>query len=179
MREADPPRAREMADQALDAIGDSDPAARFDALRVAWNAAYWVGHLSDAEHYLTEQLAIARAAGRKDLESIAVLTRADTFWARLELDEARALLQEARELAEESGTINSRGRVLLSWAKVYLLLGHLEQAERSGRGSDPALLRGRRRLGDRPARSTSARGSRGRAAISRRARSSSASRFAC
>jgi class 3 adenylate cyclase/tetratricopeptide (TPR) repeat protein len=129
MREADPLRAREMADQALDAIGDSDPAARFDALRVAWAAAYWVGHLSDAEHYLTEQLAIACAAGRKDLESIAVLTRADTFWARLELDEARALLQEARELAEESGTINSRGRVLLSWAKVYLLLGHLEQAD--------------------------------------------------
>jgi class 3 adenylate cyclase/tetratricopeptide (TPR) repeat protein len=129
MREADPLRARELADQALVAIGDSDPGARFDALRVAWHAAYWVGHLSDAEHYLTEQLTIACAAGRKDLESIAVLTRADTFWARLELDEARALLQEARELAEESGTINSRGRVLLSWAKVYLLIGHLEQAD--------------------------------------------------
>ncbi|HMJ00357.1 MAG TPA: adenylate/guanylate cyclase domain-containing protein [Gaiellaceae bacterium] len=129
MREADPLRAREIADQALTAIADSDPAARFDALGVAWHAAYWVGHLSDAEHYLTEQLTLACAAGRKDLESIAVLTRADTFWARLELDEARALLQEARVLAEESGTINSRGRVLLSWAKVYLLLGHLEQAD--------------------------------------------------
>ncbi len=135
MREADPLRAREIADQALAAIGDSDPGARFDALRVAWSAAYWVGHLSDAEHYLTEQLTLARAAGRKDLESIAVLTRADTFWSRLELDEARALLQEARDLAEESGTINSRGRILLSWAKIYLLQGHLEQAEKAAQES--------------------------------------------
>ena len=135
MREADPLRAREIADQALAAIGDSDPGARFDALRVAWSAAYWVGHLSDAEHYLTEQLTLARAAGRKDLESIAVLTRADTFWSRLELDEARALLQEARDLAEESGTINSRGRILLSWAKIYLLQGHLEQAEEAAQES--------------------------------------------
>jgi tetratricopeptide (TPR) repeat protein len=84
---------------------------------------------------LTEQLALARAAGRKDLESIAVLTRADTFWSRLELDEARALLHEARDLAEESGTINSRGRILLSWAKIYLLQGHLEQAEEAAQES--------------------------------------------
>jgi class 3 adenylate cyclase/tetratricopeptide (TPR) repeat protein len=135
MREADPLRARELAEQALSTLEDSDPAARFDALRVAWHAAYWVGHLSDAEHYLTEQLTLARTAGRKDLESIAVLTRADTFWARLELDEARAQLQEARELAEESGTINSRGRVLQSWAKIYLLQGHLEQAEKAAQES--------------------------------------------
>jgi tetratricopeptide (TPR) repeat protein len=129
MREADPLRARELAEQALATLGDSDSPARFDALRVAWHAAYWVGHLSDAEHYLTEQLALARAAGRKDLESIAVLTRADTFWARLDLDTARAQLEEARSLAEESGTINARGRVFLSWAKIYLLQGDLEQAE--------------------------------------------------
>jgi class 3 adenylate cyclase/tetratricopeptide (TPR) repeat protein len=135
MREADPLRSRELAEQALSALDDSDPAGRFDALRVAWNSAYWVGHLSDAEHYLTEQLALACAAGRKDLESIAVLTRADTFWARLELDEARAQLQEAQQLAEESGTINSRGRVLLSWAKIYLLEGHLEQAEEAAQES--------------------------------------------
>ena len=129
MREADPVRARQLAEQALATIDQADPAARFDALRVAWHAAYWVGHLSDAEHYLTEQLALAQAAGRKDLESIAVLTRAETFAARLDLDTARALLEEARELAEESGTINSRGRVFLAWAKIYLLREELEQAE--------------------------------------------------
>jgi class 3 adenylate cyclase len=128
MREADPIRAREIAEQAL-AIIEDDPPARFDALRVAWNAAYWVGHLSDAEKYLIEQLELACKAGRKDLEAIAVLTRADTFAARLELDTARTQLEYARDLAEESGAINARGRVYLSWAKLYLLQDELEQAE--------------------------------------------------
>jgi len=129
MREADPSRARELADQALSVLDATDAAARFDALRVGWFAAYWVGHLTDAEHYLTEELSAARAAGRKDLESIAVLARADTHRAKLELDEAKAQLAVARELAEESGAITSRGRVLLSWTRIYLLQGHLEQAE--------------------------------------------------
>jgi class 3 adenylate cyclase/tetratricopeptide (TPR) repeat protein len=128
MREADPIRAREIAEQAL-AIIEDDPPARFDALRVAWNAAYWVGHLSDAEKYLIEQLELACKAGRKDLEAIAVLTRADTFAARLELETAREQLEYARDLAEESGAINARGRVYLSWSKLYLLQGELEQAE--------------------------------------------------
>jgi class 3 adenylate cyclase/ATP/maltotriose-dependent transcriptional regulator MalT len=129
MREADCTRARELADQALAVLDESDPAARFDALRVRANAAWWVGDLTDAEHYLNEELAMARAAGRKDLESIAVLARADSHRAKLELDEAEAQLVQARELAEESGAIASRGWVLLTWARIYLLREHLEQAE--------------------------------------------------
>jgi tetratricopeptide (TPR) repeat protein len=128
MREADPVRARELAEQALGIIED-DPPARFDALRVAWNASYWVGHLRDAEHYIVEQLELARGAGRKDLESVAILTWADTYYARLDLDTARHKLGRARDLAEESGTINSLGRVFASWGKLYLLEGDLEQAE--------------------------------------------------
>jgi class 3 adenylate cyclase/tetratricopeptide (TPR) repeat protein len=128
MREADPVRAREIAEQAL-AIIEDDPPARFDALRVAWNASYWVGHLRDAERYVVEQLELARAAGRKDLESVAILTWADTYLARLDLDTAREKLARARDLAEESGAINSRGRVFQSWGKLYLLDDDLEQAE--------------------------------------------------
>jgi tetratricopeptide (TPR) repeat protein len=129
MREADCTRARELADQALAALDDSDPAARFDALRVRANAAWWVGDLTDSEQYLSEQLAMARAAGRKDLESIAVLARADSHRAKLELDQAEQQLLVARELAEESGAIASRGWVLLTWARIYLLRENLEQAE--------------------------------------------------
>ena len=128
MREADPVRARELASQALEII-DDDPAARFDALRVAWVAAYWVGKLGKAESYLTEQLELACAAGRKDLESMAVLTRADTFAARLDLERASEELERARDLAQESGSINALGRVFLTWSKVYLLQKELEQAE--------------------------------------------------
>jgi len=129
MREADCARARELADQALAALDASEPAARFDALRVRANAAWWVGDLTDAEHYLNEQLAMARAAGRKDLESTAVLARADSYRAKLELDQAETELARARELAEESGAITSRGWVLLTWTRIYLLQGNLEQAE--------------------------------------------------
>jgi class 3 adenylate cyclase/tetratricopeptide (TPR) repeat protein len=128
MREADPVRARELAEQALAIIRD-DPPARFDALRVAWTAAYWVGDVADSEHYVVEQLELARAAGRKDLEAVAIHTWADTYSARLDMDTARAKLVQARELAEESGAITARGRVSLAWAKVYLLQGELEQAE--------------------------------------------------
>ena len=127
-READPVGARELALQALEII-DDDPPARFDALRVAWVAAYWVGKLGMAEGYLTEQLELACAAGRKDLESMAVLTRADTFAARLDLETASEQLEQARDLAQESGSINALGRVFQSWSKVYLLQGELEQAE--------------------------------------------------
>jgi class 3 adenylate cyclase/tetratricopeptide (TPR) repeat protein len=136
MREADPARARELADQALATLDENDPAGRFDALRVAWTAAYWVGHLTKADHYLTEELAAARAAGRKDLESIALLTRADTHRVKLELDEAEALLAEARDLAEESGAVASRGRVFLTWSRIYLLRGDLEQAEEAAQEAE-------------------------------------------
>jgi class 3 adenylate cyclase/tetratricopeptide (TPR) repeat protein len=129
MREADPVRAGQLADQALAAIGDSDPVARFDALRVRWHASYWRGHLGEAETYLRQQMEVARAAGRKDLESVALLTRAETYVAMLDLDEAEAKLERARELAEASGTIAPRARVLLAWSKVYMSRGHLEQAE--------------------------------------------------
>jgi class 3 adenylate cyclase/tetratricopeptide (TPR) repeat protein len=136
MREADPARARELADQALTTLDENDPAGRFDALRVAWNAAYWVGHLTKADHYLTEELAAARAAGRKDLESIALLTRADTHRVKIELDEAEALLAEARDLAEESGAVASRGRVFLTWSRIYLFRGDLEQAEEAAQEAE-------------------------------------------
>ena len=128
MREADPLRASELAEQAL-ALIDDDPPARFDALRVAWTAAYWVGHLADAERYVVEQLELARTAGRKDLESVAVLTWADTYSARLDLETARTKLERARDLAEESGAITARGGVYFSWGKLYSMQHELEQAE--------------------------------------------------
>jgi tetratricopeptide (TPR) repeat protein len=78
---------------------------------------------------VVEQLELARAAGRKDLEAVAIHTWADTYSARLDMETARAKLALARELAEESGAITARGRVSLGWSKVYLLQGELEQAE--------------------------------------------------
>jgi class 3 adenylate cyclase/tetratricopeptide (TPR) repeat protein len=128
MRDADPSRSRELADQALAKLGPEEPVARFDALRVRANAAYWVGDLTDAERYLGEQLVLARGAGRKDLEALAIMSRADTHRAKLELDESQTLLAEALRLAEETGVIASRGRALLTLGRISLLRGHLDQA---------------------------------------------------
>ena len=72
---------------------------------------------------------MAREAGRKDLESIALRGRGDAHRAKLELAEARTFLTKALELAEESGAIASRGWVFLTWARIHLLEGDLEQAE--------------------------------------------------
>ena len=129
LREADCARAAELADQALAVVDASDLVARFDALQVRTNAAWWGGDLTDAEGYLTEQLEVAREAGRKDLESIALRGRGDAHRAKLELAEARSFLTNALELAEESGAIASRGWVFLTWARIHLLEGDLEQAE--------------------------------------------------
>jgi tetratricopeptide (TPR) repeat protein len=60
---------------------------------------------------------------------MAILTRADTFAARLDIKTASEQLELARDLAQESGSINALGRVFQSWSKVYLLQGELEQAE--------------------------------------------------
>jgi class 3 adenylate cyclase/tetratricopeptide (TPR) repeat protein len=129
MREADPERSRELADQALAVLAEEDPASRFTALRVRALASYWRGDLTESERYLKEELAVARAAGRKELESIAILGQADTHKAKLELDEARALVMQALELAEETGAVASRGAALMTLASVSLIKGHLEQAE--------------------------------------------------
>jgi class 3 adenylate cyclase/tetratricopeptide (TPR) repeat protein len=129
LREADCARAAELADQALAVVDPTDLVARFDALQVRTNAAWWGGDLTDAESYLTEQLDVAREAGRKDLESVALRGRGDAHRAKLELAEARSVLTKALELAEESGAIASRGWVFLTWSRIHLLEGDLEQAE--------------------------------------------------
>jgi class 3 adenylate cyclase/tetratricopeptide (TPR) repeat protein len=129
MREADPERSRELAENALAVLDEEDPASRFTALRVRALASYWTGDLPGSERYLKEELAVARAAGRKELESIAILGQADTHKAKLELDEARALVTQALELAEETGAVASRGSALLTLAAISLIKGHFEQAE--------------------------------------------------
>jgi tetratricopeptide (TPR) repeat protein len=96
---------------------------------VRTNAAWWGGDLTDAESYLSEQLDVAREAGRKDLEATALRGRGDAHRAKLELAEARVALTKALELAEESGAIASRGWVFLTWARIHLLEGDLDQAE--------------------------------------------------
>lgn len=129
MREADYPRARDLADQALAALDNSDPAARFDALQVRAGPSWFSGDMNDAQRFSRESLAVAQEAGRKDLESSALEHLAIVHLAKLELDETEALLGQALALAEETGAIVNRAWVIHSSSRVYELRGHFEQAE--------------------------------------------------
>jgi tetratricopeptide (TPR) repeat protein len=129
MRDADVERARELVEQALEVLDPTDSASRFEALEARSWIGWWTGRLTESEPYIRDALAAAQEVGRKDLEAGALDLLANTHRARLELDEAEELLSRARDLAEESGAVVGRGWVFLTWSRVYLLRGNLEQAE--------------------------------------------------
>jgi class 3 adenylate cyclase/tetratricopeptide (TPR) repeat protein len=129
MRDADVARARDLVDQALEVLDPTDSASRFEALEARSWIGWWMGQLTQAEPYIRDALAAAQEVGRKDLEAGALDLLANMHRARLELDEAEELLSQARDLAEESGAVVGRGWVFLTWSRIYLLRGNLEQAE--------------------------------------------------
>jgi tetratricopeptide (TPR) repeat protein len=135
MRDADLPRAKELVEQALDVLDPTDSASRFDALEARSWIGWWTGQLTEAVPYIRDALGAAQEVGRKDLEAAALDLLASTHRARLELDEAEELLARARDLAEESGAIVGRGWVFLTWTRIYLLRGHIEQAEAAAQES--------------------------------------------
>jgi class 3 adenylate cyclase/tetratricopeptide (TPR) repeat protein len=130
-RDADADRARELAEQALAVLPDDDVPGRFDALMIRGVIAWSQGSLRDDERFAKEALEIARAGGRKDLESTAAQHLASIFVARMELDEAEPLVARACELAEESGSIEARAHALASRGRLLSMRGELEDAERN------------------------------------------------
>jgi class 3 adenylate cyclase/tetratricopeptide (TPR) repeat protein len=135
MRDANLPRARQLVEQALDVLDPTDSASRFDALEARSWIGWWTGELTDAEPYIKDALAAAQEVGRKDLEAGALDLLANTHRAKLELDEAEELLARARDLAEESAAVVGRGWVFLTWTRIYLLRGNVEQAEAASQES--------------------------------------------
>ena len=83
-RDADVPRAREVADAALDVLPEDDDAGRFDALALLGQIGWWEGDLTAVERFTQQTLEIARRAGRKDLESASAVELAAMYYARLE-----------------------------------------------------------------------------------------------
>jgi tetratricopeptide (TPR) repeat protein len=130
-RDADVERAKELATRALETLGGDAGPDRFDALEALSATAMWVGDLRAGERIYLEQLEIARASGRKDLESRALHALASVYFEGLELDKTTSLLERAGELAEESGSILGRAWVLRSVGEGRLLHGDLDEAERA------------------------------------------------
>jgi class 3 adenylate cyclase/tetratricopeptide (TPR) repeat protein len=130
-RDADLARARELTEHALNALGDTPSADRFEALDPLASIAQWVGDLGQSEEIFLEQLEIARAIDRKDLEIRALHgLSSSVYFERLELDRAAPLVDRAAELVAETGSVLGQGWVLRARGKSALLRGEFAEAER-------------------------------------------------
>jgi class 3 adenylate cyclase/tetratricopeptide (TPR) repeat protein len=128
-RGADVGEAERLAQLALDVADADDSEPRFDALHVLNTGAWWRGRLTDAERYAREQLALAQASGRPDLESRAAVDLARAHTARKEYDLAETVLGQARELAAESGSIVARGYALSASGDLAIYRGQYAEAK--------------------------------------------------
>ncbi|MGE5690820.1 MAG: AAA family ATPase [Pseudomonadota bacterium] len=129
VRDADLPRAAELAELALSVLPEDDLVGRFDALRMRAQIAWWLGDLSGDERYALEALELAQRLGRKDLEAEAAQDVASTRFARLDVEGAEPYLARASELAEASGSITSRAGVLASRGRLLSIRGRLDEAQ--------------------------------------------------
>jgi len=130
-RGADPEEARRLIAKAGQVLGDEDDAdVRFDVYAAAGLIAGWVGDLDEVERVGREALEFVRAAGRKDLEAIAIQAVAQNAIVRLDVAEAESLVREAAELATASGSVRARAAALGTQAWLDEIQGRYESAER-------------------------------------------------
>jgi tetratricopeptide (TPR) repeat protein len=122
--------AEALADEALGLLeSETDPDAHFDALLQGASIDSLRGKLGGVIKHLEQAFAVALAAGRKDLQTIAAQGLAQTHILRLELDQAEPLLAKALALAEESGSVRgiASGQRNLAWLRMER--GELDEAE--------------------------------------------------
>jgi class 3 adenylate cyclase/tetratricopeptide (TPR) repeat protein len=130
--QADLPRAKELATQALDILPDDAPVgARIEVLNVRVQIAGWIGDHETAEMYLRKVLEAAQEAGRKDLEASAIQVLASLYITKLDLPAARKLVERGLELAEASGGALVRAAVLERCGSLSLVEGDYQSAEES------------------------------------------------
>ena len=144
-RDADLPRSRELADQALGVLDSTNPVARFDALLVRMWPSWWTGDLNDAKHFASEALAMAQErSARTSKRSRSSIWRM-CIARGLEFTEAGGAAAAGTRARRGERRYQSRGRWSpSSLARIFLSRGLLEQAEA---GAEEAIrklfLRGR------------------------------------
>jgi class 3 adenylate cyclase/tetratricopeptide (TPR) repeat protein len=126
MRDANLPRAKELAGRALAVLASDE---RFRALLVSATIARWQGEFVEQERYVREALDLAQSLERRDLEAQALRELAETELQRMRYDEANELIERALELAEESGGIVARAHALAEMGHIHHQEGKLESAE--------------------------------------------------
>jgi class 3 adenylate cyclase/tetratricopeptide (TPR) repeat protein len=128
-REGSAGRATELADRALEVFDKEDRVGRWGALDARSTIACWEGRLTLAEQLESEAIEIARAAGRKDLESKATRMLASIMIGRMEDDKAAPLVERALELAEQSGNIVARGEAAFGKGELHRIRGESDESE--------------------------------------------------
>ncbi len=122
--------AKKLVDEALEIMADEeDVVAHFDALTVRAIVGAWQGSEVDAVRFMEKAYVIALDAKRKDLQTLAAQSLAQSHIIRLELDEAELLLTRALELAGESGSVRARISATLSYGWFLTVKGELDAAE--------------------------------------------------
>lgn len=128
-RRGDIREAAELVDRALELLSaEKGPDGLFDALLVRAAVSGWLGEPSAAVGHLERARAVAAAAGRKDLQTVAGQALAQLHILRLDLEEAGRLLAEALTLAEESGSVRGRVNARLTQGWYLSVQGDLEGA---------------------------------------------------
>ena len=128
LRDADLPRARELAERALAVLGPDD---RFRTLMVRAKISRWQGEMDEHEASVREGLELARRLGRTDLEAQATRELAETLSTQLRFAEAKEMIAGALLLAEESGSTIARAHALADTGHVQIRVGELDAAEAS------------------------------------------------
>jgi class 3 adenylate cyclase/tetratricopeptide (TPR) repeat protein len=128
LRDADLPRARAFAEEALSTL-ETDSVGRFDALALLSQIAWWRGDLDEDERHTRASIELARQLEREDLEADAVQRLASAHIQRGELEEAEQLIDRAWELAQGSGSIVARAQALGSRGDLAAQRGATDQAE--------------------------------------------------
>jgi tetratricopeptide (TPR) repeat protein len=122
-------RAKELADRALEVLEQDDLVGRWGALDARSLVACWEARLTLAEQFESEALDVARAAGRKDLESKATRELATIHIGRMEDDKAAPLLERALDLAEQSGNIVARAEAAYAKGELHRIRNECDDAE--------------------------------------------------
>jgi class 3 adenylate cyclase/tetratricopeptide (TPR) repeat protein len=127
-RNADVETARKLGREALELLADAPGDARYEALTLLSSVGWWEGDLSSVERYTGETLEIARAASRRDLESLALVDIAAAHNARLHVSKAEEVLERATKLAEEAGSLSAQAWACRVRGSILLRRGQLDEA---------------------------------------------------
>jgi class 3 adenylate cyclase/tetratricopeptide (TPR) repeat protein len=111
--DSDVARARTLAGEALETLPEDELHGLYEARSLLARIGWWVGDADASRRHGDATIALARAMGRRDLESIALSQLAGVAGAGGDLEEALDLTGRATALAAESGS-----REAFGWAQV-------------------------------------------------------------